>query len=255
MTHPHVPAATGIRRDGRVCIPCAVPECDAGFAFELLEHRFPLAVCGVPLDLQDVEGVGAIVKLACDEATYEYRLDSIPLAPDALVLDIGAHVGTVSCYFAKTRSDLRVVAVEPGDPQWALLSRNVEVNLPPDPPSGRHHAYHVAVTGDRRTVALAQSPMNSGSASIYTDGEATIQSVTLTDLLDEHGPRAGLLKIDCEGAEHEVLTDDVLDRVDYLVGEFHHCPARGHDAHALLDRVRARLGADRVRVTVVEVAP
>lgn len=254
-THQHILAATAIRRDGQVWIPCIDPGCEAGFHVELVEHRFPRAVCGVPLDLQDVDGVGAIVKLVCDEATHDYQLDTIPLAPGALVLDIGAHVGTVSCYFAKTRPDLRVVAVEPGDLQWTLLERNVYANLPDALPAHQHHAYHVAVTGNRRLVSLTAPSDNSGAGSIYAGGAPTIQSVTLIDVLDEHGPRAGLLKIDCEGAEHEVLTDDVLDRVDFLVGEFHHCPARGHDAHALHARVVDRLGADRVRVTVVEVAP
>lgn len=253
--HRWAPTALDIG-GGHTAAPCLSPACPAAVVFAIDAVAFPLSVCGVPLDLHDVDGPGAVVKITCYEATHEYQLDTIPIAPGALVLDIGAHVGTVSCYYAKTRPDVRIVAVEPSDVLWELLQQNLHANTTFGPPDGSHHAYHGAVTGDGRGVTVyGDSAANSGGGSIYSDGAAIYrgESSTLGALLDTHGPCAALLKIDCEGAEHEVLTDDVLTRVDFLVGEFHHAPARGHDAYALLARVRQTLGADKVRVTVVNV--
>jgi hypothetical protein len=84
------------------------------------------------------------------------------------------------------------------------------------------------VTADRRTLSLARPPSNSGGAGGYynlTDGYATSQvgSTTLDDIFDEYVPGScRLLKVDCEGAEHKILSpSQVLGRVEWFSGEFH----------------------------------
>jgi hypothetical protein len=64
--------------------------------------------------------------------------------------------------------------------------------------------------------------------------------VTLDDIFAEHGlERCKLLKIDCEGSEHEILlSTGVLPRVEHLAGEFHingRLRAQGHS----IERLRA----------------
>lgn len=278
--HDHIWSHTALwTAPGELSTPCVFNGCADALVVWQRQHvainTFPLAICGTPLDLRDVDGPGAVVKLVCHEATHVYRLDTIPLEPGDLVLDIGAHVGAVSCWVAKVHPAVEVHAVEPMGKLFDLALRNIERNVGAvesmvtiSDPAMHSVEYNVgafrvtvwnrAVTSDGRSVAIVgRLSANSGGASIYDTHLATdeddggwVESVTLESLLTR---RAKLLKIDCEGAEHEVLTDAVLEQVDWLVGEFHHAPSRGHDAHALLARVQAKLGADKVRVTVVNV--
>lgn len=58
----------------------------------------------------------------------------------------------------------------------------------------------------------------------------TVRGGTLADILRAAGPRVRLLKLDCEGAEQELLACEDLSRVDEVRGEAHDwCSGRtGH---------------------------
>lgn len=254
MTCPvnaHRWAASGLTQsDGSVALPCLNHDCADGILVRLLPGAFPLAIDGVPLDILD-DPTGGVAKLICQEVEQQYHLASIALRPGDAVLDIGAHVGVVSCYLGVRHPGLRILALEPVPALYQRLVRNLAANG-----ATGVEALNVAVSGDGRRLTLRGNLAgNSGGASAFTgDGVvAEVASVTIEDELAAAGiDRLRLLKIDCEGMEHEVLTDAVLSRVDYLVGEFHdgpHFPP--HAAADLEARCVARLGRERVRVQTV----
>jgi hypothetical protein len=78
-------------------------------------------------------------------------------------------------------------------------------------------------------LSMATDPHNSGGASAIvntfkSNGLVTeIASMTLDEVFSVYEiDRCKLLKIDCEGMEYEILPyARVLDKVEYLVGEFH----------------------------------
>jgi len=87
---------------------------------------------------------------------------------------------------------------------------------------------------------------NSGGTSIYGGGwnaEQTVevQSITLERIFKWNDiDRCALLKIDCEGAEYEILEagEQYLDRIDWLMGEFHintFLESQGKSIQALAD--------------------
>ncbi|MGE0289047.1 MAG: FkbM family methyltransferase [Bradyrhizobium sp.] len=223
---------------------------------QFVPQMFPLSIAGVALDIQDHPG-GSVAKIICYEAERQYRLQDIPFADGDVAVDIGAHVGVVTCYLAKAHPGIRVIAVEPVRRLYDYLSANVVANGV----ANRVKLYALAIGQDGGEVTLyGDLGLNSGGSSVYGRGGPAIEhapSMALERCLDTYAPgRIRLLKIDCEGAEHEALTDAVLDRVDYLVGEFHDGPAfeaLGYSAAALKRRCEAKLGADRVRVGIVQV--
>jgi hypothetical protein len=107
-------------------------------------------------------------------------------------------------------------------------------------------------------VTISGDPgVNSGGASLYTTPNGhgiEVESTTLAGIFERFNlTRVKLLKIDCEGAEHEIVRADpaVLDRVDYLRGEFHFGgPLVLHDytVENLLGLVQAHMPADHVKV-------
>jgi FkbM family methyltransferase len=173
------------------------------------------------------------------EVERDYRADELNLTKDSVVVDIGAHVGVVSISLAKTYG-CKVYAYEPNGKNFERLINNT-VGNGVDP---LVQCWQFAVTGDGRKVQISDNPDNSGGGNIYgTEGDK-VASVTLASILEEVGGEIDLLKIDCEGAEFEILADtESLKHVHAIRGEFH--GANG-DTKALLESVQAIVPDTRV---------
>lgn len=225
--HEHVWATTGLYNDRKeLCVPCKVPGCPAerrqlpsGKTMDY-PHGFATAINGIALDIED-DPEGGVAKVIMREIDKSYKPDDIAFEDGDVVIDIGAHVGIVGIYLAKRYPFLKVYAYEPDKENYKRLVRNIEAN------EVAVMAVNKAVTGDGRLVSMGgDRASNSGGRSIYTETQETepIESVTLADIFTAREiDRCRLLKIDCEGAEYEVLEagESLLDRVDHLRGEFH----------------------------------
>ena len=88
------------------------------------------------------------------------------------------------------------------------------------------------------SVLLHRVPGQSWAASTASpDGAATPVSAVELDWLIEQMGSVGILKIDIEGAEHEVLAhSERLAEVEFIIGELH--PMPGASADELFDRLR-----------------
>jgi len=169
----------------------------------------------------DAEILDEVIEKDC------YRLAAEPLPPDALVVDIGAHLGAFAALaVARGGAGTRVVAVELDPENHALLARNAA-----DVPA--IVALHAAVIGRHAPTGYVLVEGNTGGHRLtWTDDATGLQpvsaAVTLASLLAAHArghERVALLKIDCEGSEHAILrqaaADGVLARVDRIAGEYH----------------------------------
>jgi FkbM family methyltransferase len=139
------------------------------------------------------------------------------------VVDIGANIGVFSL-FAAAEPGTRVFAYEPVGETYRQLRENVELNG-----LGRSVAtFNLGVAGASERRAIHLSAHGSPFSSLYgADGEATeeIRCVGLDRVFEENGiERCDLLKLDCEGAEFEILfgaPDEVLARVRRICVEYH----------------------------------
>lgn len=181
---------------------------------------------GVRMVIGDTSTSIAAYSAALDLHADRYRLAEVTFEPGDVVVDIGAHVGVVSMYLAKRHPRVTVYAFEPLPPTFALLERNLARNR-----VRNVVPVNVAITADGRDLQISASlESNSGGATANLATPAlpghvlfTVSSVTLDDALDSLGiDRVRLLKIDCEGSEHEILLNArCLDRVEHLRAEFH----------------------------------
>ena len=147
-----------------------------------------------------------------------------PSKPGAVAVDIGAHVGIVSMHMAKL--GYNVVAYEPNPDNYRRLRKNMKLN------NVSFGAHNLAVTKDGRDVVIENDPNNSGGGNIYGDKGVIVRSDTLKNIIDVFD-YIDLLKIDCEGAEYEILRNCDLTKIGAIRGEFH-----GPDAKKLYDEVK-----------------
>lgn len=258
----HEWAATGVYNDkGELCVPCRRPKCEAELLITRQGQRinpngFPSAIHGLPLDIED-DPQGGVAKVVMREIEKGYRLDEIDFQPGDIVIDIGAQVGIVSTYLGKKYPDIRILAYEPVPQNYQRLIRNLAAN-------DVHNvtAFRMAVTGDGRMLKLSGNLQgNSGGVSAFTNpSDQTFEapSITLDQILDKL-PHVKLLKIDCEGAEYEILEGNLglLAKVDTLAGEFHtntRLASMGHDPNVLLNAVSQHMGMGKVRVNACQIA-
>jgi FkbM family methyltransferase len=153
--------------------------------------------------------------------------------PDArCIVDVGANWGAFSLHAAERAPDARVFAVEPHPDEHPRLLRNLAANGL----DGRVTAWQLAVAGEPGTRWMDADPAHPGpSRGIHPSTgsppprSVEVQAVTLPQLLDRVRTAAGveridLVKMDVEGAEHEVLPHlppQALAMVDAWQMEYH----------------------------------
>lgn len=152
-----------------------------------------------------------------------YNLDVIRFRKGDVVLDVGAHVGLVSIYLAKRHRGITVHSYEPVPENFAKLVCHLWLN----DLLGRVHPRRLAVTADGGDRVMVRGGHHSGGATAfhaYERDSFTVHSTTVPAILEEHDiGRIRLLKLDCEGAEHEILgtANGWLKRVSHIRGEIH----------------------------------
>jgi FkbM family methyltransferase len=173
-----------------------------------------------------------------------YRLGSIDWASagPAIVLDIGAHVGTFACALAQRAGRARFVCVEPSPVTSGWLARNLEANNL----SGRVTILRAAVAGTDGEGTLWELGDASGESSTIEGrgNPVPVRTVSLESLVSRAGGPPEVVKIDCEGGEYDAILsspDWCWKRVRYLFLEHH--PVAGHCFGELRDRLR-RLGLE-----------
>lgn len=246
---------------GAITAPCVVEGCPAERTVEqgkeptVYALGAPLTVAGVVLDIED-DPIGGVARAIAAEAERIYRLQDLDIPVDAVIVDIGAHVGVVSCYLSKRFPQARILAYEPVEANFLRLRRNLDAN-------GCYNVfcYPYGVTSDGRYLFLnGNSNTNTGSYSEWAGGDMRVPapSISVDDLWSgEHLSSVALLKLDCEGAEYEILRalNGRLPAVQNLIMEVHEneklvsLHGRGID---LVAEAQAQVAS--VRASIIQIA-
>lgn len=143
-----------------------------------------------------------------------------------LIIDVGANIGAFSCLAGYTHPHAKVHAFEPSAKHADLFEANVALNRLPNVTLHRK-----AVTKDGREVIF--SDLGTGGASgifLHEGGRSTAMQSVALDCVDLSGGHSLFVKLDCEGAEGEIIewicaNLTTLPRRISLACEYHHwCP-------------------------------
>lgn len=146
------------------------------------------------------------------------RLSDFP----GTVVDAGAHVGLFSVRASHYASS--VVALEPNPKNFAILELNIAQNS-----LANVEALPSALwVADEELGFRETSASHSGSVKSRAGSGHRVSAVTLENLVSRYGPIA-LLKVDIEGAEHDVLLsagEHVFQDIEAIVAEVDVLPGR-----------------------------
>jgi FkbM family methyltransferase len=138
------------------------------------------------------------------------------------MVDVGANVGSFALYAAQSSPEARILCYEPEERNFSLLRQNLRINGL----EGRVAAFQCAVGSScgRRKLAVGISQLNAFDYLRDGPSHQLVGCTTLRDIRTEHRlDSLDLLKMNCEGAEYEILVacspadyDGILNiRVEY----------------------------------------
>ena len=166
----------------------------------------------------------------------------VPEAP-AVVLDLGANIGTFSIYAAKVKHAKRIIALEPVASTFAKLQKNISANGLDSIVTCVQQGIGAA-PGTRTIYKGTSSPHSSmyfrGDPKFESGQTETIEITTLQSLLDRFNlSSVDVCKADCEGGEVEALlgaSDEVLRKIRLITMEYHF-PGNISDKSAFFGRL------------------
>jgi FkbM family methyltransferase len=155
-------------------------------------------------------------------------------------IDIGAHVGAVTCALAYQNPDLRIVAVEIVPENVQMMKDNLErngfadrVHILTEAAGGpdeisrtcfmRHRSHPKASTAYvNKHRFIGNSFWDTAVGGAFDSEAVDIPTISLSGIMERYGiDEVEFLKIDAEGAEWAFLLDHAVARVKYIIGEYH----------------------------------
>lgn len=192
---------------------------------------------GLVLRVLDRLDLLVLKETLCDDV---YGLEGL-VAP-GLIIDIGAGVGSFAVVAARRFPACRVLAFEPDPEQCTLLRENAAAN-------GVDIETRCLAIGTKPTYLLSGEGARSSTV-VRSEHGTSVPGAPLDDFLG--GETVDLLKIDCEGAELDVLrsiSEERLARVTRVALEYHNFHGETNEtllAALLADaRFEVRLVPDR----------
>ncbi|MCX7681250.1 MAG: FkbM family methyltransferase [Anaerolineae bacterium] len=171
-----------------------------------------------------------------------YERFGAPIREGWTVVDVGAGIGDFAIYAALRSPTSTVYAFEPFPESFRLLEENLRANQ-----VSNVRAFPEALaacTGEALLDTSSGEPLQCGTAALSDPSRGlAVPALSLADALERIGGRCDLMKMDCEGAEYDILfsaPDSVFRRIAHLVMEVHDGPVVPHSRMDLAGFLRAK---------------
>ncbi len=168
----------------------------------------------------------------------EYEIEGFEIRENDLIIDIGGHVGLFALYASLRCLKGKIISIEPHPKNFSLLKENMNNNN-----FLKTRLVNKAITNSNEGIKLFIDSLDDSAHSIYGMGKESIQikSITLSNIMSENNfSKCDFLKIDCEGAEFEImqsLSDEEVLKIEKICLEYH---LKGNSLSSL-DKLRNRL--------------
>ncbi len=175
----------------------------------------------------EIRGVKMLVRLFSNDYNIAAEIWNTEVYPfvgisRGTIVDIGAHAGYFSIYAAKQLAASRIIAVEPLEENLKLLRKNVALYDVVE-------VYPIAIGSKPGMRTFWTTRYNTGGHSFHqryrAERTSDVPTTTLASLFEDADiEKCAGLKLDCEGAEFEILTsapEALLRNISFIEGEYH----------------------------------
>jgi FkbM family methyltransferase len=185
-------------------------------------HTITLRKSGLRLRVRGAMDVWSVKETFLDRFYERYGFS---IGESWLVIDIGAGIGDFTLFAAAGHAGNKVYAFEPFPQSFALLENNVRLNH-----LANVACFREAIGGQSGELTLDLSlneplQIQSHTPSPKSAATLTVPSLSLAEAFTRLGVQScSLLKLDCEGAEYDILFNappDLLRRIERIVMEYH----------------------------------
>lgn len=156
-----------------------------------------------------------------------YTPAGFTIKEDDVVVEIGAHIGIFSIFAAQLARNGKVYSFEPMPANYEMLQRNIILNK-----ANNIIPVNKAVSDKKgkKEFHLSSSEIYTGEHSFFLRGDKLmktieVETLSLENIVKDHNiSEIDFLKMDCEGAEYEILfnvPDDILRRIKQISMECH----------------------------------
>lgn len=168
----------------------------------------------------------------------------LPTAPK--IIDIGANVGFFDTFILSHYPTSQIVAFEPLPANFAQLKRNQTLNQ-----DKNLHIENKAVSESRGKTSLYYNPTQGLTPIASTmnnfdkknSEKIDVETVSLSDIMETYSMKeVDLLKLDCEGAEYEILYNTpkpLFDNIHFITMETHSGTKEKENHEDLISFLRA----------------
>jgi FkbM family methyltransferase len=200
----------------------------SGFSISRAARKIVIRNTQVTICGESDNTIWTTCNIFCEES-YAFRS-----CDDFVVFDIGLNIGAASLYYAQYKNIKKIYAFEPFLPTYnqAMINFELNKNL-----STKIDSYNFGLGLKNKITAIHYNRLLPGSMSSVIDrfnNSSDIQSIEIKNASEVLGPLFAkhtekiLLKIDCEGAEKEILSalskNNLLRKVNSIVLEWHFTP-------------------------------
>lgn len=164
----------------------------------------------------------AIPEIFCEKAYSSLNVDG------KTVLDIGANIADSSIYFA-AKNAFKVIAVEPFPSNYDIAKENIKINKF----ENKITLIQGLIANKKSFISIDPEYQGKGSGTNRIKHGNSIKDVkngekiptyTIKNLIEEYNIKNGILKIDCEGCEYDIILQsdkEILHNFSEIFIEYH----------------------------------
>jgi FkbM family methyltransferase len=166
---------------------------------------------------------GTVDKEIIDEIWIDrsYTPKDFEIHENDTIVDIGAHIGVFSIFASQSAKRGIVYAIEPIKENFEMLKDNIEINR-------IQNIIPIENAVSDKTGSKQIFLGDTGMHSFYFDRgnkRTDVRTISFKDFIEQNEiSRIDLLKMDCEGAEYEILfgcPEDILEVIRRITLEYH----------------------------------
>ena len=168
----------------------------------------------------------------------EYSGDDFPISNDDVIIDVGAHIGLFALFASQFCKNGKIFCYEPIKENYKILIENIEMNQ-----IQNIFPNNLAVTKKTSRVKIFLNDDQSGhSMFIQNKNFVEVDSKSLSDIFIDNGIKeCDFLKLDCEGAEYEIiesLSADLFTKINKTVIEYHMVDTKPELLEQLINKLK-----------------